>query len=100
MPGSCLGHCDERMRVKKSLVMALKNSLSSDVTPPAVLPALVPSLVEISKSAGLASACMHSQKLDAKLCEPFSYYDSACVPKWPQKQSQRNFLGKHTPRPL
>ena len=37
----------ERTRVIKSLVLALKSCPSSDITPPAVLPTLVPSLVEI-----------------------------------------------------
>ena len=36
---------------------------------------------------------MHSytvrQKLDAILCEPCSYYGSASIPKWPQKQARR-----------
>ena len=48
--GGCLRHCDERTRVNtcvnKSLVLALQSCLSSDVTPPAVLLTLVPSLVE------------------------------------------------------
>ena len=37
------------------------------------------------KSAGLANAHVNSQKL---LRNPFGYYGSASVPKWPQKQSQ------------
>ena len=47
---------------------------------------------------------MDSQKLDAILHEPCSYHGSACVSKWPQKQSisehliSKNFLGEH-PRP-
>ena len=48
-------------------------------------------------SAGLANAYMDSQKLDTILCEPYSYYNSASVTKWAQKQSQ-NFLGEHIPR--
>ena len=40
------------------------------------------------KSAGLANAYMDSQKLDAILREPCSYYGSVSVPKWPQKQCQ------------
>ena len=46
-PGSCLRHCDERTRANKSLVMALESCPSSDVTPPAVLPTLTPSVMEI-----------------------------------------------------
>ena len=53
----------------------------SNVTPPAVLPTLVHSHRN-SKSAGLANAHMDSQKLDAILCKPCSYYGSASVPKW------------------
>ena len=37
---------------------------------------------------------MDSQKLDAILSEPCSYYCSASVPKWPQKQSQSISLVK------
>ena len=48
---SCLHRCGERTRVNtcvnKSLVQALESCPSSGVTPPAVLPNLVPSLVEI-----------------------------------------------------
>ena len=54
-----------------------------------------------SKSAGLANGC-GQPKFDAITCEPCSYYDSASVLKWPQKQSQsiyfsKNFLGEHAP---
>ena len=73
--------------VNKSLVQALESCPSSDTTPPAVLPNFVHSR-ENSKSAGIATANMDSQKLDAMLREPRSYYDSVSVPKWPQKQSQ------------
>ena len=31
---------------------------------------------------------VYSQKFDAIIRKPCSYYDSASVPKWPQKQSQ------------
>ena len=41
-----------------------------------------------AKSAGLANAYVDSQKSDEILREPCSYYGSATVPKWPQKQSQ------------
>ena len=49
---SCLSHREERtrgnMRANKSLFQVLFTScLSSDVTPPAVLPTLVPSLLEV-----------------------------------------------------
>ena len=53
----------------------------SNVTLPAVLPTLVHSHRN-SKSAGLANAHMDSQKLDAILRKPCSYYGSASVPKW------------------
>ena len=47
------------------------------------------------KSAGLANAC--------RTTENSSYYGSAFVQKWPQKQPQsslisKNFLGEHPPR--
>ena len=45
-----------------------------------------------------------SQKFDAIIREPYSYYDSASVPKWPQKQSQSIYflkisLGSMAPDP-
>ena len=45
----------------KSLVQVLEScpSSTSDVTPPAVLPTLLPSLVEIQRQ--LAFTCMHGQ---------------------------------------
>ena len=85
---SCLCCCNERTCVNtyinKSLVQVLESCPSSDVTSPAALPTLVPLLVK----AGLANAYIYSHKLDAILREPCSYYGSAFVPKWPQKQSQ------------
>ena len=53
--------------LNKSLVQALESCHSSDITPPAVLPTLVPSLV---KSAGLGNAYTDSQNLDATNDEP------------------------------
>ena len=58
-----------------------------------------------AKSAGLANAYVDSQKSDEILREPCSYYGSATVPKWPQKQSQSiQFLkfswGSMPPDPL
>ena len=77
--GSYLRCCHERMRVNacvnKSLVQALK---SSDVTPPSNLSTFSR---KNSKSAGLVNAYMDSQKFNAILREPCSYYGSASVPK-------------------
>ena len=58
---------------------------SSDVTPPANLSTFSRKNL---KSAGLVNAYMVGQKLDAILREPCSYYGSASISKWPQKQSQ------------
>ena len=91
---SCLRHCDERMCVNKCIAISGAQEFTSrppnDVTPPAVLPNLVPFLLEIrSQLAGLANAYVNSQKLECNIFhDPFSYYGSASVPKWPQKQSQ------------
>ena len=69
--------------VNKLLFQVLELS-SSDVTCMlAVLPPIVPSLEEIPSQ----QMHMHGQpKFEAIICEPCSYYDSASVPKWPQKQ--------------
>ena len=70
----------------KLLVQVLKSCPSSDATPPVVLPNLmVPSLVEFIVS--WLSKCIHWQ---LKLYEILhcSYYGSASVSKWAQKQLQ------------
>ena len=80
---SCLRRCDERTRillntcVNKSPVQTLESCPSSDA--PTVLPTLVPSLVKIRSHAGLVNVYMDSQKLDAILREPYSYYSCASV---------------------
>ena len=102
--------CDERTCingcVNKSLFQALKNSA-------VVLLVMSPACYSAnhwtfscrnSKSAGLANAVPHGQpKIGCNYCEPGSYYDSASVPKWPQKQSRSEHLiswGNMPPDPL
>ena len=70
--------------VNKSLVLVLESCPSSDVTPPAVLPTLVPSLVEVQSQ--LAQQ-MHTWTAINGM-QYFASHVSASVPKWSQKQSQ------------
>ena len=90
---SCLCCRNERMCVNtcvnKSLVQALESCPSNDVTLCICCFANLSNFsCENSNSAGLVNTYMDNQKLDAILREPYSYYGSASVPKWPQKQSQ------------
>ena len=103
--------------IQMSLVAAMHPFIHGrpTISPPpaaAVLPTIIPSLI-ISwgqtlsinlMSAGLANAIWTAKNWKTISCEPCSYYDSASVPKWPRKQSQRhvtfkNFLGEHAPTP-
>ena len=78
--------------VNKSLFQASLQEFTSclsDVTPPAASSANLRTFsLGNLKSAALANANMDGQKLDTILRESCSYYNSASVPKWPQKQSQ------------
>ena len=66
--------------LQKSNILA-HHTFGPSVTPPAVLPTVVPFLVELdSMSAGLVNAYMDNQKI-------WMQYSSS-VPKWLQKQSQ------------
>ena len=77
----------------------------SDVTPPAVLPTLVPSHRN-SKSVKVSwlSKCIHSQNVDAAiLSKPCSYYGSASFCSRmaiSEHLISKNFPEEHAPRPL
>ena len=76
---SCFCRCDERTHVNtcvnKSLVQVLESCPSSDFIPCTCCSANFSTFSrENLKSAGLVSAYMDSQKLDAILREPCSYY--------------------------
>ena len=48
--------------------------------------------------AGLANAYIDNPKLDVQLCKTCSYYNSASVPKRPQKQSNLKISGGACPQ--
>ena len=87
---SSLRRCDERMCINKSLFQAFESSqvVLLVMSPTCWSVNLITFWCENFKSAGIANSYVDSQKLDAMLREPCSYYSSASVPKWPQKQSQ------------
>ena len=84
---SCWQHCDKIKDACKAILgtREFTSCSSSDVTPPAVLLTLVPSLVEIQSQ--LKQQMQHRQPCKW-VCKPCSYYGSASVAKRPQKQSQ------------
>ena len=100
---SCLRRCDERMRVNtcvnKSLVQALESCPSSATFCSANLSTFS---YGNSKSAGLANAYMDSQKLDAILREPYSYWFCSCPKMASEAISKylisKHFLEEHAPR--
>ena len=83
-------YADERTRVIITCVNnALESCPSSEVTQRTCCSANLSAFSrENWKSAGLVNAYIDSQKSDAILREPSSYYSYVSVPKWPQKQSQ------------
>ena len=90
-----LHRCDERTSVytciNKSLFQALKSCPSSGVTPCTCCSVNLSTFSRgNSKSAGIANACVDSQKSDAILRKPCSYYGSGSVPKWSQNIKFQN----------
>ena len=91
---SFLRRCDERTHVNTRVYKLLFQELESSqvfllVMSPRLLFYRPQYLLSQKFQVSWLSKCIHhSQKLDAILRESYSYYGSASIPKWPQKQSQ------------